>query len=53
MAHLKGKPTCTLLVPCPVLRPPSCQKGAVAPLKGAVVASIVLCLVKEERPGGV
>ena len=53
LAHLKGKPTCTLLVPCPVLRPPSCQKGAVALLKGAVVPTGLLCLVKEERPGGV
>ena len=53
MAHLKGKPTCTLLVPYPVLRPPSCQKGAVALLKGAVVPTGLLCLVKEERPGGV
>ena len=52
LAHLKGKPTCTLLVPCPVLRPPSCQKGAVALLKGAVVPTGLLCLVKEERPGG-
>jgi hypothetical protein len=53
LAHLKGKPTCTLLVPCPVLRPPSCQKGAVAPLKGAVVPTGLLYLVKEEWPGGV
>ena len=53
MAHLKGKPTCTLLVPCPVLRPPSCQKAAVALLKGAVVPTGLLYLVKEERPGGV
>ena len=36
MAHLKGTPMCVLF-PCTVLRPPSCQKGAVALLKGAVV----------------